>query len=266
MDDIDFLFSHSLMPKKNTLNASERLLHILMHVAASPQPLIAQQISDETGIPLSSLYRYLAILKEWQLLEEDPISKRFFGGAASMQLSRHFLRFSALPDQLRPLLKALQRDTGEMAAFMVAVGYQALCVESVDSPYALRCAYEKGQSQPLILGASSKVLLAHASAERQAAIFAHFGIDDEVRLSKWRQDLTGIVQQGFAISQAEFDSGVFGVSAPVFRGKKLLGAVSVMAPLDRIESRKDRLIDSVLRCAKAISKLENNLTLLGSEH
>jgi DNA-binding IclR family transcriptional regulator len=134
------------MPKKNTtFNASERLLHILMHISASPTPLIAQQISDETGIPLSSLYRYLSILKEWQLLEEDPITKRFFSGAASMQLSRNFLQFSTLPDQLRPLLKSLQRDTGEMSAFMVAVGYQALCVESIESPYALRCSYEKGK-------------------------------------------------------------------------------------------------------------------------
>ncbi len=247
------------MPKKNTnFNASERLLHILMHISASTTPLIAQQISDETGIPLSSLYRYLAILKEWQLLEEDPITKRFFAGAASMQLSRNFLRFSTLPDQLRPLLKSLQRETGEMSAFMVAVGYQALCVESIESPYALRCSYEKGQSQPLILGASSKVLLANASVDRQVAVFQHFKITDPTALTKWQGDLNGIVKQGFAVSRAEFDSGVFGVSAPVFRNKKILGAVSVMAPLDRIESRKDRLIQSVLTCAKQLSQIESN--------
>ena len=90
------------------------------------------------------------------------------------------------------------------------------------------------------------------------AVFQHFNVTEPLLLSKWQLDLETIVKQGFAVSRAEFDSGVFGVSAPVFRGKKILGAVSVMAPLDRIESRKDRLIQSVLNCAKQLSQIEMN--------
>ncbi|MDP2514824.1 IclR family transcriptional regulator [Photobacterium damselae subsp. piscicida] len=235
-----------------SLSANEKLLQVLIHIAASNKPLHAQQLSNETGMPISSLYRYLALLRDWNLVEENHSQNTYSAGPAALQLQRNFHTHSPLPDGVRPVLKRLQQQTGEMSAYMVPVGFNALCVDSIDSPYALRCSYEKGQSQPLIRGASAKVILAHLSLSRQLMILAHYGITDQFEIDWWMTELELIKQDGFALSTSEIDPGVSGVSAPVFIGNKVAGAVSVMAPAERINSRKNKIVMCVLQAARAL--------------
>ncbi|MFC1502982.1 IclR family transcriptional regulator [Pseudomonadota bacterium] len=237
---------------KNTLSPNQRLLQILMTISSSPEPLSAQMISDETSTPISSVYRYISTLREWNLIEEQHSLKRYIVGPAALQLTRNFHSFSPLSEGVRPVLKRLQNQTGEMSAYMVPVGFCALCVEMVESPYALRCSYQQGQSQPLILGASSKVLLAQFSEKRLVATLAHFGIKDECERAKWLVELQQIKQDGYALSTSEFDPGVSSVSAPVFLNKKVVGAISVMAPEERINHKKNNIIFNVLQAARAL--------------
>ena len=55
----------------HSLSANEKLLQVLVHIAASNIPLQAQQLSIEMEMPISSLYRYLALLRDWNLIEEN---------------------------------------------------------------------------------------------------------------------------------------------------------------------------------------------------
>ena len=241
------------MSQKHTLNSNERLLQILMHIASASKPLFAQEMSQDTGIPVSSLYRYLAILRDWNLVEENHATNQYVVGPAALQLLRNFNTFSPLVDGVRPILKKLQQTTGEMSAYMVPVGFHALCVEQIDSPYALRCTYDQGQSQPLISGASSKVLLAFLPEERMLSILSHFGcLNDQ---EQWLSELSQIRADGLAVSTSEFDIGVSSVSAPVFFGHKVVGAISVMAPVDRIDTRKQSIITAVLHAAESLPVL-----------
>nr|WP_318472510.1 IclR family transcriptional regulator [Photobacterium leiognathi] len=236
----------------NSLSANEKLLQVLIHIAASPFPLQAQQLSSEMNMPISSLYRYLALLRDWNLIEENHSQNTYSAGPAALQLQRNFHMHSPLPDGVRPILKRLQQQTGEMSAYMVPVGFNALCVDSIDSPYALRCSYEKGQSQPLIRGASAKVILAYLPLSRQMRILNHYEITEKEQVDAWLTELDLIKQDGFAISTSEIDQGVSGVSAPVFMGNKVAGAVSVMAPAERINSRKNKIVMCVLQAARAL--------------
>ncbi|PSV70406.1 IclR family transcriptional regulator [Photobacterium phosphoreum] len=240
------------LPVTHSLSANEKLLQVLIHIAASNVPLQAQQLSTEMEMPISSLYRYLALLRDWNLIEENHGRNTYSAGPAALQLQRNFDMNSPLPDGVRPILKRLQQQTGEMSAYMVAVGFNALCVDSIDSPYALRCSYEKGQSQPLIRGASAKVILAYLPLARQLTILEHYDITESQQIDTWIAELDLIKQDGFAIGTSEIDVGVSGVSAPVFVGNKVVGAVSVMAPAERINSRKNKIVMCVLQAARAL--------------
>ncbi|ELR66681.1 Transcriptional regulator, IclR family [Photobacterium marinum] len=240
------------MTSKYTLNSNEKMLQVLMHIASSSEPLLAQEITEQTGMPTSSLYRYLAILKKWNLIEENHSQKSYGVGPAALQLLRNFQMFSPLADGVHPVLKRLQRQTGEMAAYMVPVGFRALCVARIDSPHALRCAYEQGQSQPLYRGASSKVMLANFPQQRLMSTLHHFGITEGEDVDRWLTELEQIKQDGFAISSSEFDLGVSGVSAPVFAGSRIVGAVSIMAPIERVRQNKNKIVYSVLEAARLL--------------
>ncbi|CSI31966.1 IclR family transcriptional regulator [Vibrio cholerae] len=162
----------------------------------------------------------------------------------SYETSQHNL------DAVEAVLSRLQKQTGEMAAYMVPVGYRALCVSQRESMQALRCSFVQGQSQPLLRGASSKVMLAYMPAARCEKILRYFGEDPT--LDKWQSEFEKIRRHGYAVSTSEIDPGVSGISAPVMKGSKLIGAISVMAPAHRVESNKQRIILHVLQAARAL--------------
>ena len=153
-------------------------------------------------------------------------------------------------DTVETILSRLVQQTGETATYMVPSGYRALCVRQKESIQALRCRFVQGQSQPLLYGASSKVMLAFLPKNRCEKILNYF--HQGPYLTKWEQELNIIRCNGFALSTSEIDPGVSSISAPVLKGKKLLGAISVMAPAQRIKQDEQRIILHVLQAARAL--------------
>ncbi|MGR5178462.1 IclR family transcriptional regulator [Vibrio mediterranei] len=233
-----------------TTQVNEKPLQLLMQVAVSDKPISAKALSQQLGVPLSSLYRHIKLLKEWNLIEESPYDKTLIVGPAALLLMHSYQSSTHNMEAIQTILFRLQKQTGEMAAYMVPVGYRALCVSLQESAQALRCSYVRGQSQPLLRGASSKVMLAYLPEARRDKILRHFG--EEHSAPGWSEELDQIRRQGFAISTSEFDTGVTGISAPVMKGSKLVGAVSIMAPAHRVEANKDRFILHVLQAARAL--------------
>ncbi|MEF1288836.1 IclR family transcriptional regulator [Vibrio sp. M260118] len=236
--------------KQNSGQANEKVLQLLMQVAVNEEPVTAKQLSEQLGTPISSLYRHLKLLREWNLIEESPNDKTLIIGPAALLLMRSYETSPHDLDTVDAVLNRLQKQTGEMAAYMVPVGYRALCVSRKESMQALRCSYVQGQSQPLLRGASSKVMLAYLPNARCEKILRYFGEQD--RLERWQQELAQIRNQGYALSTSEIDSGVSGISAPVMKGTKLVGAISVMAPAHRVQVNQQKIILHVLQAARAL--------------
>ena len=236
--------------KQSNGQVNEKVLQLLMQVAVNDEPVTAKQLSDQVGTPISSLYRHIKLLKEWNLIEESPSDKTLIIGPAALMLMRSYKNSQHDLDAVDLVLNRLQKQTGEMSAYMVPVGYRALCVSRKESMQALRCSYVQGQSQPLLRGASSRVMLAYMPAQRCEKILRYFGEQDKV--VQWQQKLEQIRNQGYAVSTSEIDPGVSGISAPVMKGSKLVGAVSVMAPAHRVETNQQKIILHVLQAARAL--------------
>nr|WP_150114029.1 IclR family transcriptional regulator [Vibrio sinaloensis] len=236
--------------KQSSGQVNEKVLQLLMQVAVNDESVTAKQLSEQVGTPISSLYRHLKLLKEWNLIEESPSDKTLIIGPAALMLMRSYETSQHDLDAVDVVLNRLQKQTGEMAAYMVPVGYRALCVSRKESMQALRCSYVQGQSQPLLRGASSKVMLAYMPAQRCEKILRYFG--EYNHISQWQEELAQIRNQGYALSTSEIDSGVSGISAPVMKGTKLVGAISVMAPAHRVEQNRQKIILHVLQAARAL--------------
>ncbi|MDF4515512.1 IclR family transcriptional regulator [Vibrio parahaemolyticus] len=236
--------------KANANQVNEKALQLLMQVAVSQFPVSAKTLSEQLNVPLSSLYRHLKLLKEWNLIEESVHDKTFVVGPAALLLMHSYETAQHGLDMVETILARLVQQTGEMAAYMVPSGYRALCVRQKESMQALRCSFVQGQSQPLLRGASSKVMLAFMPQSRCEKILRYFSQDH--RLDEWEEELATIRKNGYAVSTSEIDPGVSGISAPVMKGSKLVGAVSVMAPAHRVEKDKQRIILHVLQAARAL--------------
>ena len=124
-------------------------------------------------------------------------------------------------------------------------------MELVDSQQPLRCCYQKGLAQPLLIGASARALLAFMDQAQSLAILTAKGVEASA-LDDYMRNFDEIRQAGYAVSNGEIDEGVWGVSAPLFDSRERLQAViSLMAPAIRAEQRSEQLIrwtqDAALR-------------------
>ena len=236
-------------PTMNNNTPTDRLLHILVTLGQSGEAISARELSAQLGQPLSSTYRHLKTLLRWGLAEENG-QGRYLPGPACLQLAKKFDREAVLVTLAKPELKRLAKPelkrladlSQESVALMVPSNGQAICIELVDSPQPLRCCYQKGLAQPLLVGASARVLLAHMDPAHSLALLHSQGVDAPA-CADYQRSFEQIRAQGYAVSLSEIDDGIWGVSAPLIDSReRLQGAISLMAPAFRAQQRSERLI------------------------
>ncbi|AEY00060.1 transcriptional regulator [Oceanimonas sp. GK1] len=211
--------------------SQDKVFALLSALAVAAEPLTARTLAERTGQPLSSTYRYLAVLTRWSLVQERH-SGHYAPGPMAVQLAAGFEQHNSVLTWARPLLSELAVRTGESAALMMLSGRRALCVEMIDSSQALRCCYQKGHSQPLLRGASAKALLAFAEPSLREAVLAGLRPAEQAALET---ELAAVREQGYAVSEGEIDPNIWGVSVPVLSSREhLLGGISLMAPAERV--------------------------------
>ena len=228
-------------PIMNYNAPTDRLLQILVALGQSGEAISAKELSEQLTQPLSSTYRHLKTLLRWGLAEENG-QGRYLPGPACLQLAKKFDREAVLVTLAKPELKRLAEQSQESVALMVPSNGQAICIELVDSPQPLRCCYQKGLAQPLLVGASARVLLAHMDEAQSLSLLKDQGVEAE-QCAQYQRSFVEIRQQGYAVSLSEIDDGIWGVSAPLIDSRnRLQGAISLMAPAFRAQQRSERLI------------------------
>lgn len=231
---------------------SDRVLMVLATIARHGRPVAARELVELTGLPQSTLYRQVAMLKRWGFVLES--AGTYAPGPISLQLALGFDHASHLVQEARIGMAKLVAESGESVGLVVAVKDQAVCLEMVESQQSLRCSFEKGRGVPLLAGASAKSLLAFMPAAAARAILADLLAIDADTQSQLQAELSDIRAAGYALSEGEVDPGVWGVSVPVFRlPGNALGSITLMAPATRVRGKEQRLIDMTVAAAASIS-------------
>lgn len=200
----------------------------------------ADALAVETGLPLSTVYRYLRELRETGFVDEAEGAyrpgPRLDGGEAAAA-SRTALRKLA-----RPLLERLAAGSGETALVAVRTGTYALCLDQVESPHPMRMAFRIGQALPLYAGAASRVLLAYAPAEIVKAVTEDLApvTSATPRPEDLSRRLRAIRQSGVATSRSEFVPGATAIAVPVLSRGACACSLALAAPQQRADAAWQR--------------------------
>lgn len=239
---------------------SERTLYVLAVLARHGEPLSVAELAVKTGLAPSTLYRQLALLKRWGFVQET--DGEYAPGPTCLQLAWGFDQTSYLAHEALPDMTALSERTNETVGLMVAVHDQVVCIDMVESRLPLRCTFTKGKGLPLLHGASAKALLAFLpNAQRQIILrgIAGGAGPDAIDSQALSLELEQIRRNGHAISAGEVDDGVWGISVPILpHVGKLMGAITLMAPITRVEHRRQSLTDLTVETAQRISRRLRN--------
>ncbi|MBJ7221448.1 MULTISPECIES: IclR family transcriptional regulator [unclassified Brenneria] len=236
------------------ITAQERVLMILKTIAQFGRPASATELMKMTGLAKSTLYRQLAILRRWGFVME--IGSLYAPGPVSLQLAMGFDETALLTQYAQEDMRWLSDASQETVAITVAINRQAVCVSMIEATQSLRCSFEKGRSVPLRAGATAKCLLAHlAEAELRHILPLEFPHPEQ--RAAVAQQLQAIREQGYAYSDSEVDAGIWGVSFPLLTpNRKLLGALSLMAPSQRVAGKQADLIGMT---AAAVARIHQHL-------
>jgi DNA-binding IclR family transcriptional regulator len=230
----------------------DRVLQVLACVARAGQPIGAKRIAAQVGMPLSTVYRHLAALKKWGLLQEHMTTGLYEPGATGVQLAWGFDQTSNLINQSRDELTALVERTGESVGLLVHSNGQMVCIAMEESSSSLRCSFTKGRAHSMMQGASAKSLLAFLPERtRQHLIATELGTPAE--RAALDEEIAVIRKNGYATSDSEVDLGVWGVSVPLIsHDEKLEGTLTLMAPSLRVGPREAELISLTRKAASRI--------------
>jgi DNA-binding IclR family transcriptional regulator len=230
----------------------QRALTLLDQFTVDRPVHTVDQLSRLSGVPRSTVYRLLALLRAHQLVEQAGDS-RYQLGPRAITMGYVARSTTDTADLWHPALVALAAATSETSLIMRRVGDSAVCVDRVECDHPVRLSFEVGRTMPLHAGAGSKIILAYADEKLRSRY-----VTEVVPASARRRllaELGRIHEQGWAESSAEVDQGIWAVAAPVTSGADRLHALSVALPEYRLDAdRRESLLAAVLDAAAALQE------------
>jgi DNA-binding IclR family transcriptional regulator len=181
------------------------------------------ELQASTGLPRATAHRLAGALERHGLVRRDGAG-RFCLGMALVGLGHAAAESFPLADLARPALTALRDETGESVQLFVREGDGRRCVVSLQSAHGLRWIVPEGARLPLHVGSAGRILSGQAGPA------------------------------GWVESVEEREPGVASVSAPVTDGDRVLAAVSVSGPVERLtRSPGARYGTAVVRAARSVA-------------
>ena len=219
-----------------TSSSSKKVLNLLLQFSAERTELSVPEMAKLIGSTTPSTYRYLALLKELDLLEEGKPghyhpTARVIPLARAAQLSNPLARIAG------PMLREASDAIGETVMLQQLAGDNVVCIELAECDRPMRFTIQRGRSTPLGRGASGKMALALCPAEtRERLLPPHLSHDQ----------LDTYLAQGFATSNSEIDEGVWACSVPVITTQKNLCVLTSAGPESRIPEEHKALTRQAL--------------------
>ncbi len=237
--------------------AALRAIRLLKLFTNERPEMSLAQISKTSGLNKTTTHRLLRALQSESLIERNSATSAYSLGAGLMALGVQALASSDLRRRVRPLLKALARESGETATLEVPVENSMLILDEVAGSHVVAAAGNVGTRWPM-----------HATSTGKAWIaFEDSGMD---RIGDELQSLTAktltcretlepqisdIRRRGYAVSVDELEDG-FTAVATVIRGVlgDVQGALSIGGPTQRLSAaRRAELGTSLCRAAARLN-------------
>jgi IclR family transcriptional regulator, KDG regulon repressor len=232
----------------SSLRTLERGLDVLDCFCRGTAKLTLTDITDLTGLNPSTAFRILATLEKRDYLKRDAETKKYQLGTQVLSLILPSLEAYDLRSIAKPYMQELFDTSNESVSLYLPLGEYRLCLERIETTYALRRVINIGERLPINKGAGGKALLAWMAEDKLKQLM-------KKGLEIPSGDLKKIRERGYAMSVGEREKGVSAVAAPLFdSGGKIVASLSIAAPEIRFSREiMDRTAPLVVRAAEQIS-------------
>lgn len=235
-----------------TITALQRGLQLLTLFLGSERGLTASEVGKRSGLPVSTVHRFLANLEASGFLNcsEEGI---YHLGVVCFGLGHAALAQLDIRRLSAPYLRELNQVTRETIHLTVRHGTTAVYVDKLDSPEPVRIYSRIGASVPLYSSAVGKVMLAYMQPHERDSLLA------QVQFKRFTPNTIGSMQelltylqkvrrQGFAYDLEENELHIRCIAAPIWDHTGAVNAaLSITGPTVRMSNSRLRELSPLVR-------------------
>lgn len=222
----------------------ERAIALLEQVSRAQRPVSLAVLTEELGLPKTTVHRVLQQMEERGLVRRDMGRDRYVIGARLSRLAFDALKASFYATPGRSVLEELVNELGETCNIGVLEGRSVVYIDRVECNWPLRLQEQSVTHRPAHCTAIGKLLMAYRPARaRQAYLqrgplqrFTENTVTDPDALES---DFKRIRAQGYAVNDQEYQLGLIGIAVPVMdEAGEVTAGLALHAPIARLPAEK----------------------------
>jgi len=226
------------------------------------QPIGTSEFSKRFDLNKSTVSRILGVLRDNEMLYQDPDTKKYqlgnliadLGTAVFKSLETHLVTIA------QPYLDELSIKTGEGVALEVLSGESTILAYQMPARKTLRVSVTLGERLPVHVTSGAKIIMAYSEPDFVDKLLKKKLVNLTPNTITNPEALKGKLieyhRQGVAFDYGEMDKDVHTVAAPIFNyEKKPVAAAVVVLPANRMDNKdvKSMIIKFVKEAAMLIS-------------
>ena len=221
------------------------LLALLEFFAQRQRPATLSEIAEHFDWPRSSTHNLLMTLAAKGYLYEPQARKGYYPSSSWSALLQRIEQAAPLPASLRKLLENLTARTQETAVLAGVSGAQALFLEVVESPHAVRYTAQVGKRVPLHATATGRALLTQMPAAERAALlrkadFERYTNTTLMSVQAVEEEIARSLHRGWFEGAAEYSQDLGGIALPLpCQGRQL--ALLLAGPVNRMQGKQAQM-------------------------
>ena len=246
---------------KKTIGSVVKAVEIIDMITASEHELGATEISHQLGLNVSGIYHILNTLKECNMIEQNPQTKKYRLGLKLWKIGQKAGMRNQLGVYIQPYLTELRDATNETANLTVLDNHEIVYIAQEESNRFAKMFTKMGAKAPVYCSGAGKVLLAYQTEEIRNSIlsrviFHKYTEKTILDAQTLEQELETIRRNGYAFDDEEREEGVSCIAAPIFDfDNEVIAAMSISGPTTRFRSaNRDAWIEEILHITRKISQ------------
>ncbi|MFI5610233.1 IclR family transcriptional regulator [Amycolatopsis sp. NPDC051903] len=237
------------------VKSADRVLLVLESLGSRRDRPTLTMLSEELGIPLSSLHGLLRTMQNRGWVETDETGSRYSIGVRALLIGSAYAREDEAVVAARAVMDWLSDETGETVHYGRLEGSDVVYLAKRESKFAVRVHSSIGQRIPAHAASLGKAILAEQPGDFAVktltwplvSLTPHTIVEREALFA----DLARSRERGYAAEREESDTGL-GCVAVTVAGTAHLDALSFAVPVARLEEGRVEELAGLLLEAKAV--------------
>ena len=239
----------------------ERGLGVIEAFDENHSRMTAQQVGERCGLSRTAARRYLLTLQHLGYVSSD--SKQFWLTPRIMRLGQSYLSSARLPRIAQPVLQRVSASLQEVVYLAVLDEGEVVYVSRNGPNRAMSSGFVLGARVPGHVTSAGMLMLANLPSAQLEEWFASHELPAYTPYTiatqeDLRKEIKRIRQQGWALSEQQFDLAFRGIAVPLkdLRGD-LMGALSVLMPIqgESSEAVVKRIVPVLQEAAQSLRNL-----------